>query len=235
MNQARKTQRVSNTNPWSVLQGIKPRSGYDLNPKSFATNSDHYETPDVTPSADNEPLEFDVIPLRINPGSNPLNDDQTENEFESPIDSVQQIQELAQRLNQNEIELQQRESDLEQRITDWNQTATTQQNDFETRLIQLDQQAAQVRCQQMQLMQLQSDIVKSHEATREAIENLVVADGVDAESVRTLKALTFQLGGRFDYITRRWEHLAKLLNDVHTRNVAQQATDDSVDWQGDLS
>ena len=235
MNQARKTQRVSNTNPWSVLQGIKPRSGYDLNPESFTTNGDEYETPDIIPAADNEPLEFEVIPLRINPDSNPFNDDQAENEFESPIDSVQQIQELAQRLNQNELELQQRESDLEQRITDWNQTVTTQQNNFETRLNQLDQQAAQVRCQQMHLMQLQSDIVKSHEATREAIENLVVADGVDAESVRTLKALTFQLGGRFDYITRRWEHLAKLLNDAITRNVAQQATDDSVDWQGELS
>ena len=84
-------------------------------------------------------------------------------------------------------------------------------------------------------MQLQTDIVKSHEASKEAIESLVVSSEGDAKTIATLKALKYQLSGRFDYIARRWEHLAGLLNAQRDADLAEAGADDTVDWAGELA
>lgn len=183
--------------------------------------------------------EFDASPikLRINPDTHPeLNgQDSVEGFLDSCIESAEQVQQLAKRLSESETELRDREAGLEKRIEMWNERVESLEAEFESKLSQLQQQSSQVRCQQLNLMQLQTDIVKSHEATREAIETLVVESGGDAKTVATLKALKYQLNGRFDYIARRWEHLAGLLQSQRDAEVAQCSIDDSVDWAGELS
>jgi chromosome segregation ATPase len=235
MNPASKIVQVTETNPRSVLQAIGSTSGFDLNQSTFGTsNADlSADLADATPSDPQSAA--DVISLRINPDTNPINENCPNSVLESTVESVSQIQQLAARLEATEIELQQREAQLEQRINAWNQTSAEQQSDFEKRIHQLGQQATQVRCQQLHLMQLQTDIVKSHEATRDAIESLVLETGSDKKTLASLSALKHELSGRFDYIARRWEHLAELMHNIRTQIVANEASDDSVDWTGELS
>ena len=178
-----------------------------------------------------------LIKLRINPQTHPElgGQDSVEGFLDSCIESAEQVQQLAKRLSESEDELQAREAELEKRIEIWNDRVESLESKFESELSQLQQQSSQVRCQQLNLMQLQTDIVKSHEATREAIETLVVDSGSDAKTVATLKALKYQLSGRFDYIARRWEHLSQLLLSQRNAEAAQCSIDDSVDWADELS
>ena len=178
-----------------------------------------------------------LIKLRINPETHPEfnGQDSVEGFLDSCIESAEQVQQLAKRLSESENELQIREAELEKRIEMWNERVGSFETEFERKLNQLQQQSSQVRCQQINLMQLQTDIVKSHEATREAIETLVVESGSDAKTVATLKALKYQLSGRFDYIARRWEHLSELLLSQRNAEAARCSIDDSVDWAGELS
>ncbi len=234
MNSARKILPVTETNPRTVIQAISSHSGFDLSQSTFGI-TDEGSPQDLTVATGGEHHSADVIPLRINPESNPVNRRGTAGILESPAESACQIQQLAARLEADEIELHRRESQLEQRIKSWNEVAVVQQSDFEKRMHQLEQQASQVRCQQMHLMQLQTDIVKSHDATRIAIESLILPTESGEKVLDALKAIKFELSGRFDYIARRWEHLAELMQNIRTQIVAQQSVDDSVDWTGELS
>ena len=265
MNPARKNSRVTQSNPRSVLQGIGSSGGFDLNQSSFedsaapesgdlaisnpaerhsatdliATNNvfstaETNSTLELVPELEGD-LQLDVVSLRINPDTSSMEQNAAESVLESTIESTSQIQQLAARLEANEIELQQRESQLEQRIKAWNQDASRRQADLEKRIQEVEQQASQVRCQQLHVMQLQNDIVKSHEATRVAIESLVLETGSDERTIATLKALKYELSGRFDYITRRWEHLAELMQKSNAKIAGNKAVDDSVDWAGELS
>ena len=235
MKPARKILQVTETNPVAVLQAIGSSSGFDLNHSTFETSNADLPT-ELSVATSSEPASAaDVISLRINPDTNPIHENGPNSVMGSTVESVSQIQQLAARLEATEIELQQREAQLERRIKSWNQTTAEQQSEFEKRIHQLEQQASQVRCQQLHLMQLQTDIVQSHEATRDAIESLVLKTGSDKKTIATLGALKHELSGRFDYIARRWEHLAELMHNIRTQIVAENAIDDSVDWAGELS
>jgi len=176
----------------------------------------------------------EVIALRINPESHPSHAAFVEAEIENTIESAIQIQQLAKMLHANETELKNREQAFEKRMRDWHasfsQTVLEQQNQFELRMSQLQQQASNVRCQQLHLMQLQTDIVKSHEASRAAIELLITDPESDAKTIETLQSLKHQLSGRFDYIARRWEHLAELMKNTRVESMARERFNDVVDW-----
>ena len=240
MNQAKRTP-TTNTNPRSVLNAISSPPANSRNDISFGTtiaedeiSVAHIPQEDSAPGPSDPSLE-DVVSLRINPATRRPADTELANVLESTYESALQIQQLAERLNQNEIELKRKESALQTRVQACEHLAVRQQTEFENRLSQIQQQAANVRCQQLHLMQLQTDIVKSHEATKMAVETLVTESGSDLETVEVLKALKYQLGGRFDYISRRWEHLSELMKNPRVQNAAQQSIDDSVDWTEKLS
>jgi phage-related minor tail protein len=76
-------------------------------------------------------------------------------------------------------------------------------------------------------MQLQTDIVKSYDAVRAAIETLMVEPGNESDVLDACKALKFELGGRFDYIAHRWEHLSELMKQLR---LTQQAEKSEADW-----
>ena len=234
MNSTRKTSRAIETDLRSVLHTIGSNSGHDLNQSTFETSQTGVSLVPVRPTPGDRDASDDVIALRINPDTNRGNESEHGNVLGSTVQSASQIQQLATRLEATEIELQQREADLEQRVHAWNQTTVEQQLELEKRFQQLEQQASQVRCQQMHLMQLQTDIVKSQNATREAIETLVLENGSDKESFAALTALKYELSGRFDYIARRWDHLAELMCNVRTKIDAGQAANASVDWTDPL-
>jgi hypothetical protein len=48
-----------------------------------------------------------------------------------------------------------------------------------------------------------------------------------------LKALKYELNGRFHFISRRWEHLAKLMQGLCDQETARGVDSDSVDWVGE--
>jgi hypothetical protein len=228
MNPARKTQHVSDSDPGSVLRALGVNSGYDLSDASFESSDQIEEASDLTAAVES-------IPLRINHDTLPSAEPDTESPFDAPFESAQQIQQLAIRLNEFELELEQRESELTARMRELDQAELQQQSLFEQQRSQIGQQSSQVRCQQLHLMQLQTDIVKSHEATRAAVEALVVPAESDQETLAAIKALKYELCGKFDYVARRWEHLAELMNRDRTQNAARQSTDDSVDWTSERS
>ena len=153
--------------------------------------------------------------------------------LESCVESAEQIQQLAKLLMENKAQLKQQESDLNSRIEDWEFKVKVQQDRIKLKLNQLEQQSAQVRCQQLHLMQLQTDIVKSHEASKAAIETLVTEAGSDHQTVATLKALKYQISGRFDYIARRWEHLSRIMHNQRDQHAARSSSD-LVDWTGEF-
>lgn len=252
MNQARKTQPVYDTDLRSVLQTISAAPGFDPlvdnldgpfpvldaaqpTPPPSLIRRNLVEEVDPTDHSDLPPENIEIVSLRINPDSHPNLDDQVEDVLERTFESVTQIKELAARLNANEAALMKRETELADRISCTAQTEHEQRTELDQQRNQLNQQASQVRCQQLHLMQLQTDIVKSYEATRQAIENLVIGPSSDLRSIEILQALKQQLSGRFDYIARRWEHLSELMKNSRTQAIAQQSLDDSVDWTGDLS
>ena len=227
---ARKIRRVLVSDPRSVLRAISGNSSCQLNDSSSKPEERIDETTDASASVK-------LKPLRIDPDTNPIVPRLSEESLdawngseEAPIESVQQIQQLAIRLKQSETELDQRESELNERMRKLDQTTLKQQKLFDEEQSRIDQQSSQVRCQQLHLMQLQTDIVKSHEATKAAVEALVRPSQTDQEIIAAFKALNYELGGRFDYITRRWEHLAELMNRDRVQNIATRSIDDSADW-----
>ena len=221
-----------------LLQSVQSKSTTQVDDTYEARVTENGPASDMTQSSSVGELD-DALPitLRIRPDTRPEFNaqDSVEGFLASCIESAEQVQQLAKRLNESEDELQAREAGLEQRIQTWNERVESLETDLELKLSQLQQQSSQVRCQQLNLIQLQTDIVKSHEATREAIETLVVESGSDAKTVATLKALKYQLSGRFDYIARRWEHLAGLLLSQRDAEAARCSIDDSVDWAGEHS
>lgn len=249
MNLASRTPRVTDTNPCSVLRSISAPQGHDLNRSSFrpseeprilsgpeAPDAHATESPDLS-QADWNSLEetgAGVIPLRINPDTSPDREPGPVDPLAGVAESASQIQQLSARLESSAIELARKESEFGKRVERWNQTAAQHQSELEARKQELEQQASQVRCQQLHLMQLQTDILKSHEATRVAIETLVDGQGDDATAVAAMKALAYELGGRFDYITRRWEHLTQLMESTNAKITASQSIDDRVDWVGEF-
>ncbi len=188
---------------------------------------------DVISHVDVSPL-GEVISLRINPESHPEHAAFVEAELENTIESATQIQQLAKRLGENEKELETRQRQFAKQVSDshasFAQTVAAQQHQFEQRMSQLQQQASNVRCQQLHLMQLQTDIIKSHDATRVVIESLLTDPSSDTKTIEKFQSLKCQLAGRFDYITRRWEHMAELMKNTRVEQMALGSFDDNVDW-----
>jgi hypothetical protein len=230
MNPARKIPRVPDSNPLSVLESIQASSGIANQLVQPAASSDSQPTPGNPPAP---ALTESLMPLRINPDTTDSIDDQTSELIETHVESAKQIQQLAIRLKQSELDLQHRSNQLDQEILTWNQTVSQQEAMHQKSHAQLQQQASHVRCQQLQLIQLQTDIVKSYEAARRAIESLFNEPTSHDSSLSALKALKYEVSGRFDFICRRWEHLAKLMHNLRDQQAIQNSSDDSVDWLGE--
>ena len=231
MNPARKIPRVPDSNPLSVLESIQAASGIANQLVQPPASSDSQPTPGNPPVS--VPLTESLAPLRINPDTTDALDDQTSELIETHVESAKQIQQLAIRLKQSELDLQHRSNQLDQEILTWNQTVSQQEAMHQKSLAQLQQQVSHVRCQHLQLMQLQTDIVKSYEVARRAIESLFNEPTSHDSSLSALKALKYEVSGRFDFICRRWEHLAKLMHNLRDQQAIQDSTDDSVDWLGE--
>ena len=237
MNQARQPSRVSNSNPASVLQKIAASQGNIIEQRGRETKivekrivgRNPIEVEPAEPPSEQDHQTLPSIKLHVDSGTRV---ETVEQVLESCVESAEQVQQLARRLVQNENVLRDREADLDQRIKDWDRHVREQESEFDKKLNQLEQQASQVKCQQLHLMQLQTDIVKSHEATKQSIESLVVEAGTDQKTITTLQALKYELSGRFDYIARRWEHLSKLMQSNRDQDTAS-STDDSVRWEGE--
>jgi len=174
-----------------------------------------------------------TIQLRIIPAS--TSEETVDHLFESTVESAEQVQQLAERLSIQESDLNEREYDLNERIAAWDQRVREQELEFDRKLNEFEQQSSQVRCQQLHLMQLQTDIVKSHEATRAAVESLVAEAPSDKQTIAALKALKYQISGRFDYIARRWEHLSALMQLQRDHDKSTKSVDDTVDWAGEYA
>ena len=141
--------------------------------------------------------------------------------LQTTIESAKQIQQLAERLKQNQAELATKEARLEASIVDQKVTAAHAQLEVEKKLSQLQQQTAQVRLQQRHVMHLQTSLVESHEASKIAIEQLVASELTDATTLQHMKAIQHEISERFDYTSLRWQHLFRLLEN---QRVEQQAT-----------
>ena len=148
----------------------------------------------------------------------------------STIESAKQIQQLASRLAERQIEIESRQQALEQAEANWNNDRQRDQQELEKRWSQLQQQTTQVRIQQRHVMQLQADIVRQQQATRASIERFVIADAIDDQTTRELKQLQHELGPRFEYIMRRWEHLYQLLENQRVQLAASSGLDERVNW-----
>ena len=244
MNTARNRSRISTANPSSVLKTIDAVQGHIVEEENSGEREQLiWDLPLVKTEAKDRYSEVEfiqpskernfvpTIKLRINPAT--ATAETVDEVLESCVESAEQIQQLAQRLRHNREELNERESDLDSRIENWEAKVKEQQSSIKLKLQQLEQQDAQVRCQQLHLMQLQTDIIKSHAATKAAIESLVTAVGDDAKTVATLKGLKHQISGRFDYIARRWEHLANIMQVQRDQQTAH-GVNDLVDWTGEF-
>ena len=153
--------------------------------------------------------------------------------LQSTVESAKQIQQLASRLEDIKAKLVKREEAVETRLNQWHEAVETREQDYEIRISQLRQQASQVRVQQKNLLQLQEDIVRSNDAAKSAI-SAIVEEHTQARNssglVLQLRALKHELEDRFDYITRRWEQLHRLLENQRVSISAEQAIDDRVWW-----
>ena len=231
MNQARNVQRVSGSNPHSVLESIQAATGIANQLVQPSPTDSPGPNHAGVPGSDSTP---DLISLRINPETTRSVDERTSDLIENHVESAKQIQQLANRLKQNEQDLQRRSAELEQKIQTWNQTVAEQETLYQSRDAQLQQQASHVRCQQLHLMQLQTDIVKSYEAARLALETLFTEPTNQQSSLAALKALKYEVSGRFNFIARRWEHLAKRMQGIRDEQAIHNAHDDSVDWTSEV-
>jgi len=128
--------------------------------------------------------------------------------LQTTIESAKQIQQLAERLRQNQAELARAEQEIERRLS------------------QLQQKTAQVRLQQRNVMHLQTSLLKSHEASKIAIEQLVAAELTDATTLQQMKAIRNEVSERFDYMSFRWQHLFQLLENQRVQLQAEQSLRD---------
>jgi len=149
----------------------------------------------------------------------------SEDILQSTIESAKQIQQLAERLKRNQLELVAKEANLRASIDEQESIANQAQLKIERRLSQLQQQTAQVRLQQRHVMQLQSSLVKSHEATKIAIEQLVASELTDATTLGHMKAIQYEVTERFDYLSQRWQHLHDILENQRIQHRATQGRD----------
>jgi len=146
----------------------------------------------------------------------------SEDVLQSTIESAKQIQQLAERLKLNQSELAAKEASLQAAIDEHQSVASQAQLNIERRLSQLQQQTSQVRLQQRHVMQLQASLVKSHEATKIAIEQLVSSELTDATTLEHMKAIQYEVTERFDSLSRRWQHLYSMLENQRLRYQATQ-------------
>ena len=146
----------------------------------------------------------------------------SEDILQSTIESAKQIQQLAERLKQNQSELVAKEANLQAAIDEQEGIANQAQLKIERRLSQLQQQTAQVRLQQRHVMQLQSSLVKSHEASKIAIEQLVSSELTEAATLQQMKTIQYEITERFNYLSRRWQYLYDMLENQRVQFQATQ-------------
>jgi len=219
------------TNPRTILQAICARHGFDLAQSNFKNEIpeaiEQAELSDGSAEGGDE-----LVSIRIDPSTTPNYSANDASILESVVESASQIQQLAERLSLKEDELYQNEEQLERRISEWETATGIHEKDYEMRVQHLSQQASQVSCQQLHLMKLQSDIVKSYDAVRVAIETLLEHPENEGDVLAACKALKFELAGRFDYIAHRWEHLSGLMKKTQ---LTQQAERGEIDWSNWLA
>ena len=146
----------------------------------------------------------------------------SEDILQSTIESAKQIQQLAERLKLNQSELAAKEANLQAAIDEQAGIANQAQLKIERRLSQLQQQTSQVRLQQRHVMQLQSSLVKSHEASKIAIEQLVSAELTEAATLQHMKTIQHEVTERFNYLSRRWQQLYDMLENQRVQYQATQ-------------
>ena len=71
-------------------------------------------------------------------------------------------------------------------------------------------------------MQLQSSLVKSHEASKIAIEQLVSAELTEAATLQHMKTIQYEVTERFNYLSRRWQQLYDMLENQRVQYQATQ-------------
>ena len=147
--------------------------------------------------------------------------------LQSTIESVKQIQQLAERLRQNQSELAAKEANLQAVVDEQKSTANQAQLKIERRLSQLQQQTAQVRLQQRHVMHLQSSLVKSHEASKIAIEQLVSSELTDVVTLQQMKTVQYEVTERFNYLSQRWQQLYDMLENQRVQFQATQEIHDA--------
>ena len=146
----------------------------------------------------------------------------SEDILQSTIESAKQIQQLAERLKQNQLELAAKEANLQTAIDEQEGIANQAQLNIERRLSQLQQQTSQVRLQQRHVMQLQLSLVKSHEASKIAIEQLVSSELTEAATLQQMKTIQYEITERFNYLSRRWQYLYDMLENQRVQHQATQ-------------
>ena len=142
--------------------------------------------------------------------------------LQTTIESAKQIQQLAERLKQNQAELAHKEAKLKASIARHEATSIRAEQTVEKRLSQLQQQTSQVRLQQRHVMHLQTSLVESHEASKIAIEQLVASTLTDAATLEQMRAIQHEVSERFDYLAARWQHLFHLLEKQRVQLPATQ-------------
>ena len=146
----------------------------------------------------------------------------SEDILQSTIESAKQIQQLAERLKQSQSELATKEANLQAAIDAQESIANQAQLKIERRLSQLQQQTSQVRLQQRHVMQLQSSLVKSHEASKIAIEQLVASELTETATLQQMKTIQYEVTERFNYLSRRWQQLYDMLENQRVQYQATQ-------------
>ncbi|MDB2686247.1 hypothetical protein N9Y42_03480 [Mariniblastus sp.] len=211
------------SNPISVLRSIGATQGMGASPAAeISANSERVaeDQPAVAEELCSPPTLKLMVPEPDLPSYDPNDILQT------TIESAKQIQQLAERLKQNQAELASKEVNLEASIAQHEATAVQAEQKIEKRLSQLQQQMSQVRLQQRHVMHLQSSIVDSHEASKIAIEQLVSSELTDASTLRHMKTIQHEISERYDYISRRWQHLFQLLENQRVQQKATQGLRD---------
>lgn len=151
---------------------------------------------------------------------------ESEDILQSTIESAKQIQQLAERLKQNQAELAAKEAKLQASIDEHESIANQAQLKIERRMSQLQQQTSQVRLQQRHVMQLQSSLVESHKATKIAIEQLVSSELTDATTLQHMESIQYEVSERFDYLSHRWQYLFAMLENQRLQLQALQGLRD---------
>ena len=71
-------------------------------------------------------------------------------------------------------------------------------------------------------MQLQLSLVKSHEASKIAIEQLVSSELTEAATLQQMKTIQYEITERFNYLSRRWQYLYDMLENQRVQYQATQ-------------